>query len=226
MKKVFFAVLTILFSLNSFAAVVSSPQGFKGVATVERVISQAKKELKGNNVSSRTGSSKMATDVVSSSIIHRLIIVENLNEDDLFSGRVSWLYNRIGKKGIGIIASKKSNKDTRGILQITESTLRYVLKLYKNTGIDDDFAKASHNPVMSAKVAILFVDSALAALSQDERVKLLRNNALLHDYIATAYNGGINYSLGILRKGTEFALCSKVETREYVAKMRLARRLV
>lgn len=197
-----------------------------GQLSIREVVLKAQIDLIAKGISSRAHPTRFVVDVIPASIIHRLIVVENLNNEDMDTGRITWLYDHIGKYGFSKLSTRVSNAKAKGVLQITEKGFNQVVHLYKKAGIGASFTSAVTDPVTAAKVAILFVDSALAALLPSERVKVTRDDALFHDYIATAYNGGITHALRILRKDEKFIESTKQETREYVAKMRVARNFV
>lgn len=218
-------ILVILFcifsSFNAFALEVSKET--KGVQVVNEMILSAKKDLSERDVHSRARPARGIARTIHSSVIHRLLVVENTSKNEINKVDLFGLYNYIEKYGMKKLSQKRSEKDAVGVLQITKGAFEYVKPLYKNTGLSNDFTVVSKDPVSSAKVAILFVDSSLAALEPTERTKVMRNDNLLHDYVAAAYNGGISYAMRTLRKGTDFASGNKSETREYIAKMRAAR---
>lgn len=215
----------IFFSFNTFAPEVSK-EAKGGASSVNEVIRSAKKDLESRSVYSRAYPVRGVVRTVRSSIIHRLLVIENTSKKEINKEGLSVLYGHIEKHGMEKLSQKKSSADAAGLMQITKGAFDYVRHLYRNAGIGKDFTLASKDPVISAKVAILFVDSSLAALDPDERQKVMKDDVLLHDYIATAYNGGISYAMRILRKGGNFTSGYKTETREYVAKMRLARNTV
>ena len=215
----------IFFSFNTFALEVSK-EAKGGASSVNEVIRQAKKDLATRSVHSRAYPTRGIVRTVRSSIIHRLLVVENTSKEEINKEGLSGLYGHIEKHGMSKLSLKKSSADARGLMQITKGAYDYVKPLYHNAGIGNNFSGAVKDPVVSAKIAILFVDSSLAALDPDERQKVMKDDVLLHDYIATAYNGGISYAMRILRKGGNFTSGYKTETREYVAKMRLARNTV
>lgn len=219
--KVIIFIFTVFFSFNAFALEVSKET--KGVQVVNEMILSAKKDLSDRGVRSRARPLRGIARTIQSSVIHRLLVVENTSKREINKTGLSGLYDHIEKHGMKKLSQKRSEADAVGVLQITKGAFDYVKPLYKNTGLSNDFAVVSKDPVSSAKVAMLFVDSSLAALEPHERTKVMKNDNLLHDYVATAYNGGISYAMRILRKGTDFASGNKSETREYVAKMRAAR---
>ncbi len=223
--RLFFIFSTFLFIGNIFAAEVAAT-GKDGAAIVNTVISTAKKDLSNRKVKSRAYPLREVVRTVRSPIIHRLLVVENTSKKDLVTNGPNDLYRHIEKYGMKKLSDKKSGAGAGGVMQITEGAHSYVKALYPNAGVNGSFQKTARDPVQSAKVAILFVDSSLAALEPYERRKVMKDDNLLHDYIATAYNGGINYAKKTLQKGKDFTLLSKVETRNYVEKMRQARILI
>ncbi len=214
-------LLVLCFPVTVFAE--GLPQEMMGKFSIKEVVLRAQVDLVKNGISSRVNPLKFVVDVIPSSIIHRLIVVENLSKYDMTSGRISWLYEHIGKHGFRILSTKISNANAKGVLQITEGGFDYVSPLYKKAGIGNSFTSAAIDPVTAAKVAILFVDSALAVLRPDELSRVMNDDVLFHDYVASAYNGGITYALRTLRNGKGFINGDKQETRNYVAKMRIAR---
>ncbi len=226
--KVFLIRLSFLMMLlaPTFTFAGNLSQEVLGQLSIREVVLKAQIDLITKGISSRAHPTRFVVDVIPASIIHRLIVVENLNNEDMDTGRITWLYDHIGKHGFKKLSAKVSNANAKGVLQLTETGFDYVLPLYRRAGIGASFTSAATDLVTSAKVVILFVDSALAALLPSERVKVTRDDTLFHDYVATAYNGGITHALRILRKDEKFIESTKQETREYVAKMRVARNFV
>jgi hypothetical protein len=214
-------VFFVLLSFNCFA--LDQSKVSKGIASVNKAIITAKNNLNKEQVYSRAYPERLISKAFPNSIIHKLLVVENTSKSEITPQGLSCLYDHIGKNGFAKLSLKKSNKNAQGVMQITKNAFDYVRPLYKKAEIKNNFASAVKSPVTSAKVAMLFVDSALAALGPIERVKVMKNDLLFHDYIATAYNGGITYAMKLLRSDGNFIQGEKIETREYVAKMRLAR---
>lgn len=229
LKKDIVRALFLMFSMISFDVFAATTPEIKGnqeelgTLFIKGVVLSAQNDLMKKGVPSRVDPSKSVVTIVPASVIHRLIVVENTSKNDLTTGKLSWLYREIGKHGFKKLSQKRSKADARGILQITKGGFDYVFPLYKKAGLDAGFSKAAIDPITSAKVAILFVDSALAALTPKERLMVKRNDVLFHDYIATAYNGGLTHALKLLRTSGTFSTSHKQETREYIAKMRMAR---
>ena len=220
----FFIISSFLFTGNIFAA--ELVKNVDGATIVNTLIQSAKKDLSNRKVRSRAYPHREIIRTVRSPIIHRLLVVENTNKKDLEDGGFRELYLHIEKNGMKKLSNKRSEAGAGGVMQITEGAYSYVKALYPGAGVGKDFKQIISDPLQSTKVAILFVDSSLAALEPDERSKVMKDDNLLHDYIATAYNGGINYAMKVLRKGNGFTLLTKTETRDYVEKMRRARIVV
>lgn len=195
-----------------------------------KLVEGAKRDLRTKGIRSNANPAELVVDRIPTDTIVRLATIEHVDHArfqkegiQTSAGEVLVTYALNG--GLAYSFSK-SKMGARGLLQYTRKTYQSIVKKYPNSGLINDFVKATANAHNMAKAALLLADDDLSQVPLVLRVKIFANNGLLEDTIASAYNGGIKRPRGILEKGLDLARDNRnEENRIYVEKIRALRKV-